>query len=538
MQAELKELGRESAIGITTGWVFCGPIGNQQRREYTLVGNAVNMAARLMQAASNDGPPGEGGSNIYCDQATFDAIQDQANRGKALASNIALKALPPIGVKGKLELVAAYRPNIKRQLRPTPLSRNMKSSPIIGLGGERKLVNDLLQEQSNLSTKKDNTLLVIDGEAGMGKSLLVSDALSIAKSLNFTVLYGAADELDRVSPFLAWQSIFSSIYGVNLLSSDTQSLRSHVLRQLPPIRGEKGFPAYAISLSPLLNSVLPLEFPENRTTLGMSEAIRVKTTHSFLLRLLQRQVNISVSRRKRPLMIVIENGQWLDPASFDLLLACSRLVKPMLIAIATRTVTEPTAGREPNSIWDQVQGLPGSVHLSMPLLTNEQAEALVCQKMGVEEISREAASILIEKTGGHPAHSLELVRSWLNAGIIEVAGAVCSMVGDEAALQSSPIPSSIQKSITARIERLAPQEQLILKVAACLKTEFTSAQLLEVYPLHQSAKLLIDSLDNLVQVDLIRYSLHETNSIYSFSSALVREVSGNLLPSKQRRMLS
>ena len=293
------------------------------------------------------------------------------------------------------------------------------------------------------------------------------------------MLFGAADELDRVSPFLAWQSVFSSIYDVNLHSNDDLSLRSHVLRQLPPIHGEKGFPAYAISLSPLLNSVLPLGFPENRTTIKMSKATRVKTTHSFLLRLLQRKVNISVSRQKRPLMIVIENGQWLDPASFELLLACSRLVKPIVMVIATRPVTEPTAGRKPYSIWDQVRSLQGSIHLSMPLLTNEQAEALVCQKMGVKEIAREVASILIEKTGGHPAHSQELARSWLNAGFIVVEGEACTMAAGEDSLQRAPSPPSIQKSITAHIEKLAPEDQLVLKVAACIGPEFTYSQLIE-----------------------------------------------------------
>ena len=92
MQAALRGLGWRCAIGITTGRAFCGSVGNAARREYTMMGDMVNLAARLMQAAAatttNDGPTTNdqraqpfvvrrGRWSILCDEATYQAAQSQ-----------------------------------------------------------------------------------------------------------------------------------------------------------------------------------------------------------------------------------------------------------------------------------------------------------------------------------------------------------------------------------------------------------------------------------------------------------------------------
>jgi class 3 adenylate cyclase len=96
IKAALDGMGQQCSIGVTSGRVFCGIIGNQERCEYTMIGDVVNLSARLMQAA-------RGG--ILCDQATFLG----ANR------QIDFETLPPIPLKGKAEPQAVFRPRNKRR---------------------------------------------------------------------------------------------------------------------------------------------------------------------------------------------------------------------------------------------------------------------------------------------------------------------------------------------------------------------------------------------------------------------------------------
>ena len=91
----MRELGLRCAIGLTTGRAFCGAVGSDLRREYAVIGDVVNLAARLMQAA-----PGR----ILCDGATYQAAR----------AHLAFQDLPAISVKGKAEPI----PSIARSAGP------------------------------------------------------------------------------------------------------------------------------------------------------------------------------------------------------------------------------------------------------------------------------------------------------------------------------------------------------------------------------------------------------------------------------------
>ncbi|MGD2049546.1 MAG: adenylate/guanylate cyclase domain-containing protein, partial [Chloroflexota bacterium] len=125
MQEALEGLGRRSAIGITTGLVFCGPVGNKKRCEYTMVGTVVNMAARLMQAAEDRLVKSDRLSETLCDKTTYDEILDQTSNSTSLASRLAFKPVQLTGVKGMTQPVASYRPSkrsvyIQAGRRPKP----------------------------------------------------------------------------------------------------------------------------------------------------------------------------------------------------------------------------------------------------------------------------------------------------------------------------------------------------------------------------------------------------------------------------------
>ena len=121
MQRKLGEMGLRTSIGISTGRVFCGSIGNPRRREYTLLGDVVNLGARLMQVALGD---------VLCDEATFHMTR----------SRLEFERLPNVMIKGKTEPVTVYRPFDGRRPVVAP------KVPPIGRLHEREVLRKRVQD--------------------------------------------------------------------------------------------------------------------------------------------------------------------------------------------------------------------------------------------------------------------------------------------------------------------------------------------------------------------------------------------------------
>jgi class 3 adenylate cyclase len=535
MQAALKALGRRSAVGITTGWVFCGPIGNGRRREYTMVGNVVNMATRLMQAAEANLIARQEMTDILCDEATFQAIQEQASKGQLLAGRLTFDKLPQITVKGKVEPVAAYRPHQRTVPTPSKIQHRKAKTTLTGRSTERAFLHEQLQSLRHPPDNNPATILVVEGEAGIGKTRLVDELLAQARALRLGALTGAGHALEQTTPYYAWRTIFRQLFDLDTLFNDTAAQRAHVLRRLPSGRDERGFPALALHLSPLLNTVLPLNFPENSATTKLSAAERQRTTQLFLLRLLQRAVTNQDRQKQPPRLLVLENGQWLDEASWELALAVSQQVQPLLLVVATRPFREqdgvnplPPAAhlllQSPNAHWLRLSGL-----------ANDEVAALVSQQLGVNELPAELRLALQHKAEGHPFYSQELARSWRDSGLIHIAGRHCRLATDIQTLENTDAPDVLQKAIISRLDRLAPAQQLIVKVASVLGRTFTLSALQAIYPLPGGQ--LPNQLTALIQLDILCPLPGAAEPTYRFKYALVQEVAYNLLPNSQRHQL-
>ena len=184
IQDRLRELDVRGAIGIASGRVYCGEIGGSGRREYTVIGDKVNLAARLMQAA-----PG----TILCDPATRQAAR----------ARFVFEALPPVTFKGKSEPIPIFRPSG----RAATLG---DLSPLIGRAAERRRLDAHLESL----VAGSGGLVVIEGEAGIGKSRLVADLVGRAERMGITVLAGAGDAVEKSTPYFAWRPVVARLLGV------------------------------------------------------------------------------------------------------------------------------------------------------------------------------------------------------------------------------------------------------------------------------------------------------------------------------------
>jgi class 3 adenylate cyclase len=555
MRTALKELDRPSAIGITSGLVFCGPVGSQRRCEYTMVGNVVNMAARLMQAAEANlaagrQPIGRIKTDILCDEATYRQIATQSSLGHLMAGKLDFEPVPEVLVKGKSEPVRAYRPVLKKEsaviLQRTNLARARKA-PVIGRQQEEQLLEASLAALRSGSRELPARLIIIEGEAGSGKSLLRQNLLDRAEKMRLKALSSKGDPLRMDSPYHAWQPIFRQIFDLDSFFGNVRQQRDHVLSQLPALPGERGFPALALRLSPLLNTVMPLGFPENKMTAGLSEEVRQRTIHLFLLRLLQRAVISGVGRRQPPRLLVIDNGQWLDAASWHLLASLSRQVDKLLTVVLTRPLEASVRYSVLGRIYRRLLTLPGVEHRFLAPLTAAEIEELVCQELGIEALPAEASQVLLARAAGNPLFSQELVRAWRANGRLRLEKLSCEVLGD---LNDVPAPHLVHKVVSSRLDCLSPVENLALKIASTIGDAFTYQELNDRYPLELDRAHLPDALERLEALglfcnDVSENGLHaaELNDAlsagdrmaYRFSCGFVREVAYSLLLSAQRQ---
>ena len=156
-----------------------------------MIGKVVNLAARLKTAASM---PSEKKLNILCDIATWESAR----------KHVVFDPLAPMSLKGIEHPVPVYRP-IER-LRGSTRS----SGQIIGRVAERATL------KGQLSALKEGTgsIMVLEGEAGMGKSRLVDDLLQNADRAGVKILVGAGDAIEKSASYHAWRPIFRQLFGL------------------------------------------------------------------------------------------------------------------------------------------------------------------------------------------------------------------------------------------------------------------------------------------------------------------------------------
>lgn len=489
IQDALRTLNVRCAIGIATGQAFCGAIGSTLRREYTMIGDVVNLAARLMQAAPD---------TILCSPSTHQASQ----------SNIIFDELPAITVKGKAEPIVVYRPTGEKKTAIRP------QSEIVGRRAERDALGEGIQ--TLLRGGLGVNVFVIEGEAGIGKSRLVDDIRRQADALGVITYSGSGEPIEQSTPYYSWRNVFAQLFELDP-SDDPEKTRRHVRTLLGP---------GLVRLAPLLNSVLPVKVPDNETTVLLSGQARAEQTRALLVQVLQASITRS------PKVLIIEDAHWLDSASWALTLAVSQQVRPLLLVIAARPLDVA-----PSTEYKQLLQAGNVKHLRLNSLSSEDALTLVCQRLRVSSLPAPVAALIRDRAEGNPFFSEELAYALRDAGLIEVKNGKCEIAPETGDLNTLQFPDTVQGVITSRIDRLAPPQQMTLKVASVIGRVFTFRTLMDIHPIEADKPLLAEHVGALDRLDLTPLEAPEPDLAYIFKHIITQEVAYNLMLFAQRREL-
>ena len=491
-------------IGVNSGTVVTGGLGSEGREQYSVMGDTVNLAARLAEAA----PDGE----ILVGPAT--------HRLTALLFDFA--ALPPMTLKGKAEPVAVAR--LDRARAEARRVRGIAGlvSPLVGRDAE---LRELIAAVDALAAGTGG-VVAVTGEPGMGKSRLVAE-LRQRTEAEATWIEGRAQSYSEGMSYWMARSLLSSFIGVGPDASP-RALDRALRGALEPLFGQT---AASADVYPYLARLcdLPLDDATGERLAQFSpEALRSNMRRAFA------DLVTALSARG-PLVLVWEDLHWADPSSLELLETLIPLTTqaPLLLVLAFRPQEGVAVDWYERAQAAPATGAPlaGARTFALTPLTEIDSRRLVKNLLNVESLPAAARSTILSRAEGNPFFLEELLRSLIDAGLLLVEG---DQVVATATFEDLDVPDTLQGVIAARIDRLPAADKHTLQTAAVIGRVFQEPVLSWLVEREGASDYLAAHLTELQRRDLVR---RRTESELVVQHAITQDVTYHSLLVSRREEL-
>lgn len=473
------------SVGLATGRLFCSNYGGLHQRTFGIFGQAINVAAHFAEAAQGD---------IVCDATTAQAV------GRRIVFNL----LPHLQVKGTGASMLAFS--------PAAVTDDFHAPP-------RRTIIDRISETAMLRSCLDGLktgtgkLVLIAGEAGIGKSRLLEDFIGSAQADNHAVLVANATAIERSTPYFVWRAVLRQI-----LQFEGPGDGPRVRRELSEALLEN---ESLLNWLPLLEEVIPLGFSEFAFTeqiVGSARASAIEELVIFIL------------RRSSVRILLMEDVHWFDGPSIELLGAVARRLSDFLIVVTQRTQTTAIAEQR------LAVELASSLQLRLDRLSRDDVRLLVKRRLRSSEVPPELVRYVYGHASGNPFFSEELALALRDTGKIQVTRGICSFDEQSLADSSISLSTSVERAIVSRIDLLSLDDQLVLKAASAVGDAFSSELLDQIVP-ELSAATKAECIRRLIEFDFLQLDRDTRPLSFVFRHSITMEVAYHVLSFAQRKTL-
>jgi class 3 adenylate cyclase/tetratricopeptide (TPR) repeat protein len=537
-------------IGISQGRMRAGAYGGSMRRTYGVLGDEVNLAARLMGRAE----PGQ----ILVSQRIADAVSQRYQ----------LQDKGRITVKGRKEPLPVSVVSGRRLASP---QRPASLFPHRLVGRNRELAQ--MEQVLESVLAGEGCILRLEGVAGVGKSHLAAEFVERAVQRGFRVALGACQSTSQDIAYYPWQQVFRALFELTDLDRSSQNLEffegedphgtpsgsatatttSLTARQIAQVEATvtETNPGWLLRF-PLLGDLLNLPIPDNATTATFSPHLRQESLLSLASEIVQ------VWAEDQPLLLLIEDAHWMDEASLGLTLALGRMAAraEVLLALIQRPPIHPDQPLLPD-----LNRLPHCRVMDLGELSSSGIAGLVINRLQGQP-SALALDLIQAQAHGSPFFAEEFVDAlreseglyrqedgaWtLSEPIVNtLRGANCLVRKDggwalaqDAQLSAVDlgIPDSIHGIVLSRTDRLPEAHKLTLKVASVIGRVFEFDLLARSYPIRSGREKLREQMGLLETRDFARLEMPPPRLTYMFKHNITQEVAYETLLEDQQREL-